>query len=70
MRDEKVPKPILIYMPQDVYSWYGLASWKFVDGLEMKAYRIPGNVFQQVLDKNASIQTKMQTAFNVELTKK
>ena len=70
MRDEQVPKPILIYMPEDVYSWYGYAAWRFVNGLDMKVYRIPGSLFKDVLDKGLSMQAKMQTAVNVEMTKK
>ena len=70
MRDEHVPKPIMMYMTADVYSCYGYAAWKFVSGLEMKAYRIPANIFKDVLDKGISMQSKIQSAFNVELTKK
>ena len=36
----------------------------------MKAYRIPTNIFKDVLDKGQTLQDKVQAAFNVELTKK
>ena len=70
MRDEQVPKPIMLYMPADVYSHYGYAAWRFVSGLEMKAYRVPTNIFKDALDENLTLQDKLQTALNVEVTKK
>ena len=70
MRDEQVPKPVMIYMPSDVYEWYGYAAWKFVSGLEMKVFRIPSNIFKDVRDQNVTLDSKMQQALNVELTKK
>ena len=70
MRDEQIPKPILMYMPNDVYSCYGYAAWRFVSGVEMKAYRIPSNIFKDALDMKMTLQAKMQSAFDVEITKK
>ena len=70
MRDEQVPKPIMLYMPSEVYSNYGYAAWKFVNGLDMKVYRIPGSIFKTLVDEKVSMEGKFQVSLNVELTKK
>ena len=70
MRDEQVPKPIMLYMPADVYGFYGYAAWRFVSGVEMKAYRIPANLFKNVSDEGLTLERNLQVALNVEITKK
>ena len=52
MRDESVPKPIMVYMPQDVYKNYSYTAWKFLTQAGITGYRIPANVFKEVTDKN------------------